>query len=40
METFKFNGIPFNVLIDPTGKIIAQSLRGDATENKLKEVLH
>ena len=40
VETFKFNGIPFNVLIDPTGKIIAQSLRGDDLENKLKEVLH
>jgi len=40
VETFKFNGIPFNVLIDPTGKVIAQSLRGDALENKLKEVLH
>jgi len=40
VETFKFNGIPFNVLIDPTGKIIAQSLRGDELENKLKEVLN
>ena len=40
VETFKFNGIPFNVLIDPSGKIIAQSLRGDDLENKLKEVLN
>jgi len=39
VETFKFNGIPFNVLIDPQGKIIAQGLRGDDLENKLKEVL-
>jgi peroxiredoxin len=40
VETFKFNGIPFNLLIDPSGKIIAQSLRGDDLENKLKEVLN
>lgn len=39
VETFKFNGIPFNVLIDPQGKVIAQSLRGEDLENKLKEVL-
>jgi len=39
VEVFKFDGIPFNVLIDPQGKIIAESLRGDALENKLKEVL-
>ncbi len=40
VETFKFNGIPFNLLIDPTGKVIAQGLRGDELENKLKEVLN
>ncbi len=39
VQTFGFEGIPFNVLIDPQGKIIAQELRGDALENKLKEVL-
>jgi peroxiredoxin len=39
VEVFKFEGIPFNVLIDPQGKIIAQSLRGDELESKLKEVL-
>ncbi|HEX9513761.1 MAG TPA: TlpA disulfide reductase family protein [Puia sp.] len=39
VEVFKFEGIPFNVLIDPQGKIIAESLRGDELENKLKEVL-
>jgi len=38
-EIFKFDGIPFNVLIDPQGKIIAESLRGDMLENKLREVL-
>ena len=40
VETFKFDGIPFNVLIDPQGKVIAESLRGDDLENKLKEVLN
>jgi peroxiredoxin len=40
VETFKFEGIPYNVLIDPQGKIIAESLRGDDLENKLKEVLN
>ena len=39
VETFKFEGIPYNVLIDPDGKIIAESLRGEALENKLSEVL-
>jgi peroxiredoxin len=39
VSTFNFNGIPFNVLVDPDGKIIAQSLRGDALERKLEEVL-
>jgi peroxiredoxin len=32
-------GIPFNVLIDPKGKIIATSLRGPGLSNKLSEVL-
>lgn len=40
VETFKFNGIPFNLLIDPQGKVIAEGLRGDELENKLKEVLN
>ena len=39
VNTFGFNGIPFNVLIDPQGMVIAQSLRGDDLENKLKSVL-
>jgi peroxiredoxin len=38
-EVFGFQGIPFNVLIDPQGKIIARELRGPDLENKLKEVL-
>ena len=40
VETFKFEGIPFNLLIDPQGKIIASGLRGDDLENKLKSVLN
>jgi len=36
---YGFDGIPFNVLVDPTGKIIAMNLRGDDLENKLTEVL-
>lgn len=36
---YKFEGIPFNVLIDPQGKIIGQELRGSALESKLREVL-
>jgi peroxiredoxin len=40
VKTFKFNGIPYNVLIDPQGRIIAESLRGDDLENKLKSVLN
>ncbi len=39
VETFKFESIPYNVLIDPTGKIIAESLRGDELQSKLSEVL-
>ncbi len=39
VDVFKFEGIPFNVLIDPQGKIIAQELRGEDLENKLSQVL-
>lgn len=36
---YKIEGIPFNVLLDPTGKIIAMDLRGEALEQKLAEIL-
>ncbi len=36
---YGIEGIPFNVLLDPNGKIIASNLRGEALENKLSEVL-
>ncbi|ANI88761.1 hypothetical protein A9P82_05345 [Arachidicoccus ginsenosidimutans] len=39
VQAYGFQGIPFNVLIDPTGKIIADDLRGDDLDNKLAEVL-
>lgn len=39
VKTFKFESIPYNILIDPQGKVIAESLRGPELENKLHEVL-
>jgi peroxiredoxin len=39
VTAYQFNGIPFNVLLDPTGKIIASSLRGPDLDQKLAEVL-
>jgi len=36
---YKFDGIPFNVLVDPQGKVIAFSLRGEELEKKLQELL-
>lgn len=39
VSLYQFDGIPFNVLIDPAGKIIATSLRGENLEKKLAEVL-
>jgi peroxiredoxin len=40
VEVFQFEGIPFNLLVDPKGKIIAENLRGQELENTLKEVLN
>ena len=39
VELFGFDAIPYNVLIDPTGKIIATGLAGKALQSKLIEVL-
>lgn len=36
---YGFDGIPFNVLIDPAGKVIGEGLRGEDLERKLTEVL-
>jgi peroxiredoxin len=39
VEIFKFNGIPYNILIDPTGKVIAENLRGEALSQMLEKTL-
>jgi len=36
---FGETGIPYNILVDPQGKIIAERLRGNELESKLAEVL-
>lgn len=36
---YGFDGIPFNVLVDPSGKIIASSLRGEDLQKTLAAVL-
>ncbi|MBL0357659.1 MAG: AhpC/TSA family protein [Chitinophagaceae bacterium] len=38
-KSYQFDGIPYNVLIDPQKKILATSLKGEDLENKLAEVL-
>lgn len=37
---YNVEGIPYNVLLDPKGKIIATELRGPDLQNKLKAVLN
>lgn len=39
VNNYQIQGIPFNVLIDPTGKIIATDLRGGALQSTLKQLL-
>ncbi|MBN8837461.1 MAG: AhpC/TSA family protein [Sphingobacteriia bacterium] len=39
VASYKLESIPFNVLVDPSGKIIAAALRGKELEEKLNEVL-
>jgi thiol-disulfide isomerase/thioredoxin len=39
VKTYGFTGIPFTVLINKEGEIIAKNLRGAALENKIKELL-
>jgi peroxiredoxin len=39
VNQYKFEGIPFNVLVDPSGKIIESELRGPALDRKLSEIL-
>jgi peroxiredoxin len=37
--TYGIRGIPFTVLVDKNGNIIAKGLRGEALEEKIKEIL-
>jgi thiol-disulfide isomerase/thioredoxin len=39
VSLYNIEGIPFNVLVDPKGKIIAQNLRGEDLQQKLATVL-
>jgi len=40
VKLYGLKGIPFNLLLDKKGKIIARNLRGTALEKKLREVLN
>ena len=37
---YNINGVPANFLVDPSGKIIAKNLRGEALQAKLKELFN
>jgi hypothetical protein len=39
VPAYGIEGIPFNVLLDPSGKIIKSSLRGNELLSTLSEVL-
>ena len=39
VQLYNFTGIPYNVLLDKKGNIIAKNLRGEELEKKLAEVL-
>jgi peroxiredoxin len=39
VSVYGYDGIPYNVLLDPQGKILATSLRGSDLQAKLAEVL-
>ena len=40
VPVYQLSGIPFNVLVDPGGKVVAENLRGNALEQKLHEVFN
>ncbi len=39
VSTYQLEGIPFNVLVDPNGNIIAKELRGQALQDTLARIL-
>jgi peroxiredoxin len=39
VQAYRFQGIPYNVLIDPSGKIVASNLRGPELEAALAKML-
>jgi hypothetical protein len=39
VSLYRFEGIPFNVLLDPEGKILATGLRGEKLQEKLDSLL-
>jgi len=38
-QLYKVSGIPFNILVDPDGKIVGKNLRGSDLDSKLCEIL-
>jgi peroxiredoxin len=38
VSVFEFTGIPYNILIDPDGKVIGEALRGEELDKKLSEI--
>ena len=40
VPVYQVGSIPFNVLVDPNGKVVAENLRGSALEQKLHEILN
>lgn len=38
VQEYKINGIPFSLLLDPEGKIVAKNLRGEKLHEKLAEI--
>jgi len=37
---YGIEGIPFNVLVDPQGKVIAENLRGNSLDEKLAQIFN